>query len=246
MILRTANAVFLLRDGFTGAVLTNGPAMRCLLDGRPLRRPIWKKDGYLVLTDLAPGAHTLVLSRTGYRDETVHLQVGTGRPTEDTIALKPGAGYRFPRETVRVSLTLRRGGAAAAGARVWLGVRQRARLRLAQEKTGSGDAQARLFCEGNAAQLPVPGHFLFDDKKTPELAYLRSLSGEDAEFAPPLGISHPRGTELIPVQSYEADAAGSVQVLLREPGMLALFCDGRVYTAELHAGEQTIEWELED
>ena len=63
MILRTANAVFLMRDGFTGKTLTDGSAMRCLLDGRPLRRPIWKRDGYLVLTDLAPGAHGIFIRR---------------------------------------------------------------------------------------------------------------------------------------------------------------------------------------
>ena len=245
MIRRTANAVFLLRDGFSGKTLTDGSATRCLIDGLPLRRPIWKRDGYLVLTDLAPGEHVLQISRSGYQDERIPISVAEGRPMEDTIALKPGAGYRFPRETVRVALELRRGGAPAAGEQVWLGVKPRARLKLAQEKTGAGDAEAHLFCDGNVSQLPVPGHFLLADRKAPELAYLRSLCGETGEFAPPLTMAHARGTELVPMQLYSADEMGAVRVLLREPGALMGFCAGRVYESQLDPGEQTIEWKLE-
>ncbi len=245
MIRRTASAVFLMRDGFTGATLTNGAATRCFLDGEPLRRPVWKREGYLVLTDLTPGEHVLLISRSGYQDERVPITVGDGRPMEDTIALKPGAGYRFPQETVRVELTLRRGGAPAAGERVWLGVPPRTRLKLAQEKNEPGDAEAHLFCDGNPGLLPIPGHFLMTDRKAPELAYLRSLCDETGEFAPPLTLSHGRGTEMIPMQSYCADESGVVRVLLREPGTLMGFCSGAVYESPLQPGGQTIEWKLE-
>lgn len=244
MIRHTASAVFLLRDGFTGATLTNGSATRCLLDGRPLRRPVWKREGYLVLTDLEPGEHTLVVSRSGYRDEVVPLRVEEGETVEDSIALKPGALYRFPQSTVRVSLSLTRGKAAASGVRVWLGVMPRARLKLSQEKTEAGDAQARLFCEGSAALLPIPGHFLLLDKKTPELVYLRSLRGETAEFAPVLALAHTRGTELVPMQPYDTDEGGTVEVLLREAGTLIGFCGGKQYEAELCAGAQSIAWKV--
>ena len=246
MIRRTASAVFLLRDGFSGATLTDGSSTRCLLDGRPLRRPLWKREGYLVLTDLEPGEHSLLISRRGYRDELVSILVSEGRPAEDTISLKPGVGYRFPHETVRVSLALRRGKDPAAGEQIWLGMQQRSRLRLAQEKAESGDGEAHLFCEGNASLLPIPGHFLLADKKTPELVYLRSLRGETGEFAPPLTLSHARGTEFIPIQPYSADEAGRVQVLLREPGTLVGFSGGKVFEALLSAGEQELEWKLED
>ena len=245
MIRHSASAVFLMRDGFTGMTLTDGSATRCLLDGRPLRRPMWKRDGYLVLIDLTPGEHVLRILRNGYQEETVPLQVADGKMVEDTIALKPGAGYRFPSETVRVSLALRRSGAPAAGERIWLGISPRAKLKLAQEKAESGDAEAHLFCEGNAAQLPIPGHFLLADKDAPELAYLRSLRGETGEFAPPLAAAHGRSTELIPMQSYCADETGTVNVLLREPGTLKGFYAGSVYEAELQSGNQNLEWKLE-
>ena len=245
MIRRTASAVFLLRDGFSGVTLTNGSATRCLLDGEPLRRPVWKREGYLVLTDLTPGEHILQISRSGYQDEFVPITVAEGRPTEDTIALKPGAGYRFPQETVHVALALRRGTDPATDEQIWLGVPPRTRLKLAQDKTEKGDAEAHLFCEGNAALLPIPGHFLLTDRKAPELVYLRSLCGETGEFAPPLAIPHGRGTEFVPMQLYRADAAGAVRVLLREPGTLLGFCAGKVYEAQLQPGEQKIEWKLE-
>ena len=246
MIRRTASAVFLLRDGFTGMTLTNGSATRCLLDGRPLKRPIWKRDGYLVLTDLEPGAHVLQLSRSGYRDELVTLQVEDGRHVEDTISLKPGPGYRFPQETVRVTLTLRRGRRAASGTQFWLGIQPRARLKLAQEKAEAGDEEAHLFREGNAALLPIPGHFLLLDKKTPELVYLRSLIDETGFFAPPLALAHSRGADLVPMQSYTTDETGSVQVLVREPGTLLCFCGGALFEAQLKEGAQNLEWKLED
>ena len=243
MIERRVDAVFLLRDAFSGRTITDGAGTACLLDGMPLRRPIWKKEGYLVLTDLAPGEHELLLRRRGYRDETVTLRAGDG-PLEDTVSLKPGAGYRFPSRTVSALITLKRGKDAAADGQLWLGVSPRSRLKLAQDKTEPGDAEARLFCEGSASLLPVPGHFLLLDKKTPELAYLRSLRGEDADFAPPLQASHARGTELVPMQCYAADENGAVRVLLPSPGHLIGFSGGSVFEAELHEGEQTLEWKL--
>jgi hypothetical protein len=244
MIRRTASAAFLLRDGFTGATLTGGPATRCLLDGRPLRRPIWKKDGYLVLTDLAPGAHVLRLSRSGYRDEELTIEVRADATVEDTISLKPGVGYRFPRETVRVSLTLRRGD-THPGEALWIGLRPRTRLKLAQDKTEPGDDQARLFCDGSASLLPIPGHFLMHDAKAPELVYLRSLVREVGEFAPPLAFAHSRSTELIPMQTYQTDEAGAVELLLPEPGTLVGCCGGAVFVSEVSAGQQALEWKLE-
>ena len=246
MTRRTASSVFLLRDGFSGNTLTGSSATRCLLDGMPLRRPIWKKDGYLVLTDLAPGEHVLQISRSGYDDERITFRVDPGTTLEDTVALKPGPGYRFPRETVRVTLTLLQGQTPASGQQIWLGVPPRTRLKLAQERAESGDREVHLFCDGNASRLPIPGHFLMADKKTPELVYLRSLHSETGEFYPPLRFAHGRGTELFPMQAYCADEAGAVHVLLREPGTLTGFCGGNVYEVQLHPGEQTAEWKLED
>ena len=246
MIRHAVNAAFLLRDGFSGRTLTDGSATRCFLDGRPLSRPLWKREGYLVLTDLAPGEHQLRISRRGYREETVTILAEDGKPMEDTITLKPGAGYRFPQETVRVTLQLRRGREAVSGEKLWMGVAPRVQLRLAQDKTEIGAEEAHLFCEGSAALLPIPGHFLMADKKGPELVYLRSLRGETGQFLPTLTAEHSRGTQLIPMQSYETDGEGNVQVLLREPGTLTGYFEGKVFEAQLQAGEQTVEWKAED
>ena len=245
MIRRTVSAAFLLRDGFTGRTLTGFSGTRCLLDGRPVVRPVWKREGYLVLTDVEPGEHELVVMRSGYRDEYVKLNIRGDAALEDTISLKPGAGYRFPPETVRVTLSLRRGGNAASAESIWLGLQPHTRLILAQERAAAGEARARLFCEGNAALLPIPGHFLFADKTAPELVYLRRLRDEEGEFSTPLDAAHSRGTELIPVQSYRADADGNVRVLLKEPGTLTGFFGGRVFSAQLNVGSQTLDWELE-
>ena len=245
MIRRTVSAAFLLRDGFTGRTLTGFSGTRCLLDGRALQRPVWKREGYLVLTDIEPGEHELVVMRSGYRDERVKLNIRDGVTLEDTISLKPGEGYRFPPETVRVSLSLRRGENAASDETIWLGMQPRTRLVLAQERAEAGEVRARLFCEGNAALLPIPGHFLFADRTAPELIYLRHLRDEEGEFGEPLEATHPRGTELIPVQPYGSDADGTVNVLLKEPGTLIGFFDGRVFSAQMNVGRQTFAWRSE-
>ena len=245
MIQRMVSAAFLVRDGFTGRTLTGFSGTRCLLDGRALNRPVWKREGYLVLTDLEPGEHELVVMRSGYRDEHVKLHIREDAALEDTISLKPGEGYRFPPETVRVSVSLRRGENAASGERIWLGSVPRTRLVLAQERAEAGDARARLFCEGSAALLPIPGHFLLADKTAPELVYLRHLRDEEGEFTMPLDAPHARGTELIPVQPYESDGDGNIRVLLKEPGTLTGFFNGRVFSAQLNVGRQTLAWEAE-
>ncbi len=246
MILRKVSAALLLRDGFTGETLENGSATRCFLDGRPLSGPVWKRDGYLVLTDLPVGRHELRISRRGYLDETVTLCAQEEKPIEDTVSLKPGRGYRFPPDTVRVTVALRQGPDPLGDRRLWLGLRPRKRLKLSREKAGGEDGSLRLFCEGSTALLPVPGYYLLADDAAPELIFLRSLRGEEGEAAQAPAFSHSRGTELVPVQAYRTDGAGTVQVLLREPGMLTGFFGGRVFEARLQAGEQDIIWKTEE
>ena len=245
MINRRVSAAFLLRDGFTGRPLAEPSATRCLLDGRPLKRPVWKRYGYLVLTDLEPGEHELLISRYGYRDELVKMNISDDSVLEDSVSLKPGTGYRFPPETVRVALSLRSSGSASSGVQLWLGVKPRTRLVIAQESAEAGEEHARLFCEGSAALLPIPGHFLIADRTAPELVYLRSLRDEECAFSAPLANKHERGTELIPVQSYTADSEGAVQVLLPEPGTLVGFFGGRLFCEVLDSGAQALNWDAE-
>lgn len=246
MILRKVSAAFLMRDGFTGRTLTGASGTSCLLDGRPLKRPVWKKDGYLVLTDIEPGEHELLVKRCGYRDESVPLSVKEEAVLEDTISLKPGAGYRFPPDTVRVTLSLNGGIGSASGIRIWLGTQPRIKLVLAQERAEAGDKAARLFCGGSPSQLPIPGHFLLADKSSPELVYLRLIREENGEFSEPLRAAHPRGTELVPMQQYGADGEGKVQILLSEPGTLVGFFGGSVKSFSLKPGTQTIIWGSEE
>ena len=246
MILRKVSAAFLMRDGFTGRTLTGASGTVCLLDGRPLMRPVWKKDGYLVLTDIGLGEHELVIKRCGYREESVQISVMDDSVLEDTISLKPGAGYRFPPDTVRVALSFKNSINSASGIRIWLGTQTRTKLVLSQERAEAGESAARLFCGGSTAQLPVPGHFLMMDKASTELVYLRSFRDEKGEFSEPLRSAHTRGTELVPMQQYAADGEGKVQILLPEPGTLVGFFGDRVKSFSLKPGIQSIIWGSEE
>ena len=74
MIRRKVDAVLLLRDGFTGRVVARD--VLCRVDGQPLRRPLWKQDGYLVLHDLAPGPHRVTLTRPGFCPACLMVEAG--------------------------------------------------------------------------------------------------------------------------------------------------------------------------
>ena len=245
MIRRAASAALLVRDGFTGRTLPDGSGTRCELDGSPFR-PVWKPDGYLVLTDLAPGGHTLRLARLGYLEEEVRLDIREGRFREGTVSLKPGPGYRFPPGTAAIELTFTGGedNAPAAGAELWAGMSGRTPLKLAQDKSRKPSASIRVFYSGPAALYPVPGWFLLADAAAPELAFLRAMREGEAELAEPMASAHPRGTELVPVQPYTVGTGGRLRLLFRQAGTASLFCRGIWKKTELQPGEQALEWKV--
>ncbi|MBR1659655.1 MAG: hypothetical protein IJ705_05010 [Oscillospiraceae bacterium] len=243
MIRRAVSAALLVRDGFSGAVLGDGSGTRCILDGRPVR-PIWKRDGYLVLTDLESGEHSLTLQRQGYLDETVLLNSRRGSFREGTVSLKPGPGYRFPAGTARLTLSLTRekNQAVQAGTELWIGISGALRLKLAQDKSQELTEIIRVFYQGAASQYPAPGWFLAADEKAPELLFLRGLYEEEAELSAPMTSAHGRGTELVAVQPYVTDADGRVSVLFRQAGTAFMLCGGAWMQTEIQAGEQSLEW----
>ena len=101
MIRRQVSAVVLLRDGFTGRVLTGGTV--CRLDGQPIR-PLWKPEGYLILENLTLGTHRLELLRGGFCPAELTLEIREGTLREETVDLQPGSGYPFPPETAALTV----------------------------------------------------------------------------------------------------------------------------------------------
>lgn len=243
MIRRAVSAALLLRDAFTGRVLPSAAGVLCTLDGAacPVVR---KNDGWLVLTDLAEGEHRLRIRCAGFLEEELALKAAPGEWREDIVALKPGPGYRFPADTAGVSLRVTRKGAPLARGKVWLGMPQRARLKIAQDKGTATGESLRVFCQGSEALLPVPGYYLAADKKGAEKLLLRALEEENATLSAPMTGKHPRGTELIPIQSFQTDEEGRLHALFRSPGTLSLYCDGVWKTEEIRSGEQKLEWDV--
>lgn len=244
MIRRSVSAALLVRDGFSGQTLPDGSGTRCLLDGRPVSA-IWKKDGYLVLTDLEAGAHTLSLLRHGYREETISLTVGKGFQ-EGTVSLKPGPGYRFPASTARLSVTVKTGEPAVplVEKEVWTGITGTLHLKLAQDKQKKQTDVVRVFCQGSPSLFPAPGWFLVADTASPELVYVRALHTEEAELAEPMTAPHSRGKELVPVQPFRTDGEGKIEALFRQGGTVYLFYGGSWKKTEVQPGEQSFEWIL--
>ena len=237
MIHRSVSAVLLLRDGFSGRAVAPTSAVRCALDGYPVR-PVRKAEGYLVLADLEPGSHTLSLRCPGYREETLRLTVSKREPVEREVDLTPGAGYRFPEDTACLRLTV----PGAAGEELWAGMSGRVRLKLAQKKKAGGETLIRVFCAGDPARLPVPGTFLTVDETNPELVRFLSVREEAGELAEPFGKDHARGTELCPARCFRTDEAGRVELLFPQGGEAHLFFRDRLLNAKVTPGDQELVW----
>lgn len=238
MIRRSVSAALLLRDGFTGWPIAPAASVLCFLDGFSVR-PMRKNDGYLVLTDLAPGQYGVTLRCPGYREEVFPLTVPERGLAEGEIDLTPGAGYRFPRETARLRLTV----PGSGGEEFWAAAPGRVLLKLAQKKKAGGETLVRVFCAGDPARLPVPGSFLAIDKDNPELLRFLSLREEIGELDAPLKKDHNRGVELRPARRFRTDDAGRAELLFPQGGEVHLFCQDRMLKTQLAPGDQEFVWE---
>ena len=236
MIRKRLSAALLPLDVFTGKPLRQ--RVLCKLDGLPLSCPVWKQDGWLVLSNLEPGEHRILFRCPGFQDTTISLS-GDVR-TEEAVILNPGAGYAFPPDTVFLSLTL--SGAPGAQSRVFAGMPKPNPLKLMRE-TEAGDSAVKMFVSGSA---PRPGWFLLCGKATEAAFFRRVASDGAAETASPLAEPHARGEALIPAQSFLVTAENAVRLPFQNPGTAYLFCRGKLKTVELREGEkQSLEWNLE-
>lgn len=240
MIRRRVSVALLVRDAFTGRTFSSGSGTLCTVDGQ-ICAPLWKDGGYLVLTDLPAGEHTITLRRQGYREETLTVPVADSRAWEGWTGLRPGPGYVFPAGTAWVYLTLLEKKKPLADAEVWLAPDGGGRLKLAQDQAKAGDQELRLFYSGVESRLPVPGDFLIADQKHPETAALESMQGGKARLARPLACGHARGKELMPAQRYRTSGDGVCSCVLRESGKLWILCAGKLSALDIQLGENRLE-----
>lgn len=238
MIHRRVSAVLRLRDGFLGTPIESTGAL-FRIDGTP-HQPQAKPGGYRVWTGLETGRHELSVSMQGFQTEVLTIEIPADGSWEGSADLKPGPGYPFGRNAVTVQLHLTQDGQPLAGQPVWLAIAEPAPLKIAQDKAAKGAQSMRLFCKGEPGALPVPGAFLLEEDKQPELVYLQSFEKEEGQLGGPLAHPHARGKALLPAQQYRTDEAGIVRIMLREAAKLAVFCGGKIaYAAPQAGGENT-------
>ncbi len=236
MIRRQVSVALLVRDAFTGYPFPSAHGTFCEVDGQRCT-PVWKEGGYLVLTDLPPGEHTVTLRRQGYLEESLTAVTGDGRPWEGWMSLRPGADCRLPVQAVRVSLAV----SGPQNTEIWLAQDGGGKLKLAQEKAEAGARQLKVFCSGPESRQPVPGDFLIADAKNPETAALESLQNGRACLARPLLYGHARGKELMFAQRYQAGGDGRIECVLRESGKLWVLCGKTLSSWEIMPGENKIK-----
>lgn len=186
MIRRQVSAVLLVRDALTGRRIAPDSGMLVQLDGR-IYPALKKPEGYLVLTDQAPGVHRLVLRRHGYQDKQMELSVPEGGYYEGWLDLLPGPGYHFPADTAWVYLNVTKKGRPLAEERLWISAGEEGRLKLAQDSAKPGDRELKLFCRGPEQMIPVPGEFILGE----ELITVKSLQNGTAVLRSPWNGSTP-------------------------------------------------------
>lgn len=216
MITLHASAVLHVRDGYTGSPL-EGSGLLCTLDGAPIR-PLAKAGGHLVLLDLPHGPHRLALRSTGYQEEWVDFQAGTGT-LELEVTMKPGAGYPLLGDITRLELTVLDQGQPAQGLLLWLAAPAGFDLKIAQTRAETGTDRFRLYCKGPQAAVPA-GAYLIADGTESEIVLLRGLEDEEGALAAPLLHTHRRSRPLLPAQRYHTDAQGRLTAVL--PGACTL------------------------
>lgn len=219
MITFHASAVCRVRDGYTGRPMEPS-ALMCTLDEASVR-PLSKPGGYLILLDLSPGEHRLVLRSRGYQEEWVEFSAG-GDTRELEITMKPGADYPFRGEVVRAELTVTRRGVPAAGRQLWLAAPGQWELKIAQTRAQAGEQRFRLYCRGPHSAVPA-GPYLIADGADSEIVQLRAVEEETAELAAPLLRGHSRGRPLLSAQRYHMDQRGEVRAVFQAPCTLELW-----------------------
>ena len=229
MITFHASAVCRVRDGYTGRPL-EAAALLCALDTLPVR-PLSKPGGYLILLDLSPGTHRLALRSHGYQEEWVEFSAGGGT-CELEITMKPGAGYPFREEIVRLELTVEEKGGPAAGRQLWLAAPGQRELKIAQTRAEAGAGEFRLYRRGPESAVH-PGAYLIADGGESEIVQLRRLDGDAACLAAPLLRSHGRGCPLLPAQLYRTDGGGGLSAVFQAPCTLEIWGEGEGLLASL-------------
>lgn len=226
MIVHKASAVLRLRDSFLDRAVEGRGAI-CQADGAP-GRPLVKPGGYLVWVNLPAGTHTLSVLLPGYCQEELTVEIQPDTIWEGCLNLRPGRAYPYAGSAITASLTVTRASEILPDTAVWLARADDPVVKIAQAKAEKDAAKLRLFCKGPVSAVPVPGAFLLEDSRKPELVRLQSLQQEEGVLAEPLRFPHTRGKALLPAQQYHTDGNGMFSVMLRKGGRLALFLDGKV------------------
>ena len=198
-----------LTDGYTGAPV-DGKTLLFTIDGVS-KKAVVKPGGYCVFTGIPAGTHTVSIQSLGYLPETFSFAAGPGLLP---VALKPGKNYRYSPESTCFVLENRE----QEEREVWVGrIVPELSLKVAQSDLQEGDTEVRLYAEGKASGLSLPGYMLLLDGKETEVVLLTELSGEEkSRLSTPLWAAHKRGCLLAPAQRYELAAGETAEIRFPE------------------------------
>lgn len=229
MIRINVGLVIMLTDGFTGqAPSKEGFVFR--VDGRNTAG-IRKEDGFVAFTNVTPGEHVLSIRSERYLPVELPFTAGT---EVIPVNLRPGPRYPYALGVRRITVE-------------WKGKEEgfwllsdsgTAILKFAQQEVSPGDTAAKLYQEGKIGDR-LPGYFLAEGSKEPEIVMMTALNQEEACFPQGFKTSHKRGQALYSAQYYGKETA---ELVLSGKGKYRIYlpASGKLTALPEDAGTITI------
>ncbi|WP_274650175.1 hypothetical protein [Paenibacillus humicola] len=208
-----------VRDAFTG--LAPSPSSVTVRVAGTSRKPVVKREGIWVFSDLAPGAAVVRIESPIYAAKTLRIDPSTLNPLNPikAVSLMPGRAYPLPSGATALDLTFSDAeGRRASGAAVSAVMTddRAARARIAADAPAGAAVLEALSVAGR----PAPGDCYLIRTREGEILDRCRLAGMGPEdrrirLDEPLAAAISKGSLLLPVMEADADANGFVRLVFR-------------------------------
>ena len=235
-MIKRLSCVVKLIDSFTGRPAAPADAA-IFCDGKPIRHQ-YKAGGFFVLSDLAEGAHTLLIRSWKFQPERLDVTVDYAAVNAENavryVMLNPSAQHPYAASAPCFHAALPQGESLYV-------LREGFVLKIAEDSADAGKTLVRMFSEKSMALFP--SMFLIRDKAAAksEFVVIKGCSGDVFMLESPLKYSHARSTSVTALVKYTAGEDGLFALLPQ--GLPAK--DGEVrFTALTEKAGRLVEREL--
>ena len=212
MIRIHVSSVLTIKDAFLGQELKRNE-IYFVLDKYPCY-PEQRPGGNYILTNLAPGSHSLTISGVNFEDENLEIIATDNGFEEYIVNMRPNGSYRFGTRvrSVEFAFVEKASKMPLPGIEVCLTRPGMAEMKIAQDIVPEGAVEMRVYFRGNQNRLKLPAQFLISDGEGAEVCVLRDLENDIGRLGKPLRMAHMRGRTLTGCQVFRTDEKGVVKL----------------------------------